>query len=58
MGKFSIEEVNDEGFNERKNKMQPWKGKISEQYAGKLSRKHTDRMRKARLPGIGIRVWR
>jgi hypothetical protein len=36
MGTLCIEEVNDEGFDERKNKMQPRKGKISEQSTGKF----------------------
>jgi hypothetical protein len=48
MGNFCIEEVNDEGFDERKNKMQLWKGKISEQSTGKFSGKHTDRMKRDR----------
>jgi hypothetical protein len=41
MGKFCTEEVNDEGFDERNNKMQPRKGKISEQSTGKFSGKHS-----------------
>jgi hypothetical protein len=48
MGEFCIEEVNDEGFDERKNKMQPQEGKISEQSTGNFSGKHIDRMKKAR----------
>jgi hypothetical protein len=46
--------VNDEGFDERKNKMQRRKGKISEQSTGKFSGKHTDRIKNTRYrcPGM------